>query len=219
MIDFRHLAWIPLGASIAFFASFIFGDLLILPRDLYYLLYFMIILGFLGTYVRRSRIAVVDWASRRWMWGVVLGAIGGVVLVQGVLAQPATPPLSGGVLVWDLFWRGMIYGAVDGLILLAFPWVVIWRAFDAEAGSRRRKASAGLAAWLCVLALTTAYHAGYQDFRSAKIVQPNIGSTIGIVPTLASANPGASVLSHIALHIAAVLHSPETDLFLPPHRE
>jgi hypothetical protein len=50
-------------------------------------------------------------------------------------------------------------------------------------------------------------------------MEPNIGSTIGAVPTLLSANPVASPLSHVFLHVTAVLHSPETDLFLPPHRD
>lgn len=51
------------------------------------------------------------------------------------------------------------------------------------------------------------------------IAQPNIGSTIGAVPTLLTANPVASPISHVFLHVTAVIHSPETDLFLPPHRD
>jgi hypothetical protein len=30
------------------------------------------------------------------------------------------------------------------------------------------------------------------------------------------ANPVGSVINHVFLHVAAVVHSPETDLFLPP---
>jgi hypothetical protein len=47
---------------------------------------------------------------------------------------------------------------------------------------------------------------------------PNIGSTIGAVPTLLSGNPVASTISHVLMHVTSVLHSPESDLFLPPHR-
>src|SRR5690606_24358179 len=104
------------------------------------------------------------------------------------------------------------------LLLLAFPWTVTWRALRADAGGWRRKCGAGAAAWVAVLLVTTAYHLGYADFRSSKILQPNIGSTIGILPTLFTGNPIASPISHVLLHVAAVLHSPESDLFLPPHR-
>ena len=44
-------------------------------------------------------------------------------------------------------------------------------------------------AWLLILVVTTAYHLGYSDFRSKKIIQPNLGNTIISVPTLVSANP------------------------------
>jgi len=36
-----HLKWIVLGALVGFGASFIFGDLITLPLDLYYFIYFL----------------------------------------------------------------------------------------------------------------------------------------------------------------------------------
>lgn len=89
--------------------------------------------------------------------------------------------LGGGMLVWAIVWRGVIYGAVDGLLLVSFPWIVVWRAFEAR--------------------------------------EKGWGAKVGAVPTLVTANPVASPLSHVFLHVTAVIHSPETDLFLPPHRD
>lgn len=214
-----HLGWIPVGAGIGFLASFVFGDLLRLPVDLYYLAYFTSVLGFVAFYVSRTGLDVASWVSRRWGWGLALGVLGGAVLTRGVLAHPATAGASGVALWWDVLWRGVVYGCVDGLLLFAFPWVVTWRALGAEGGGWRRKSAAVAVAYAAVLLMTTAYHLGYGDFRSEKIAQPNIGATIGAVPTLVTANPLASPLSHIALHVAAVLHVPDTDLYLPPHRE
>jgi hypothetical protein len=76
-----------------------------------------------------------------------------------------------------------------------------------------------LLSWLFILVLTTAYHLGYSDFRSKKIIQPNIGNTIISVPILVSANPIGSPITHAIMHITAVIHSPKTELFLPPHRK
>ena len=214
-----HLAWILATAAVGFLTAFVFGDVLALPVDLYYLLYFASVLGFAGYYARRTRLDVKAWCARRLLWGVVLGVVVGAVLMQGVLARPATPGLSGALLLWALLWRGLVYGAVDGVLLFALPWIVTWRAFDAEAGGVARRAVAAGAAWAAILAVTTAYHLGYRDFRSSKVVQPNIGSAIASVATIGAANPAASVISHVFLHVTAVLHSPGTDLFLPPHRE
>lgn len=93
---------------------------------------------------------------------------------------------------------------MDGLLLFSFPWIVTWRAFDAESGGFRRKLGAGFVSWLLTLFVTTVYHLGYSDFRSEKIIQPNIGSAIMAVPTLLAANPVASPISHVIMHVAAV---------------
>lgn len=217
-VGLGHLAWLAACAAVGFVTAFVFGDRLILPVDLYYLLYFTSVLGFCGYYVHRTHLDLRAWCSRRLFWGLLAGVLIGLVLMQGALARPETPKLSGALLWWALFWRGLVYGAVDGVLLLALPWIVTWRAFGAEAGGWRRKVASSAAAWLAILLVTTAYHLGYQDFRSPLIVQPNIGSAIASVATLATANPVASCLSHVFLHVTAVVHSPETDVFLPPHR-
>lgn len=214
-----HLLWIPAGAAVGFGASFVFADLIALPVDLYYLIYFAVVLGFLAFYARRTELDVRAWASRRLVWGVLLGIAGGLVLMRGVLARPETAHLSGATLAWALVWRGVAYGSVDGLLLFAFPWIVVWRAFGAEEKGWGPRIGSGAVALASILLITTTYHLGYRDFRSPMIAQPNIGSTIGSVPTLATANPVASPIAHVFLHVTAVVHSPETDLFLPPHRE
>lgn len=214
-----HLLWLPAGALVGFGTSFLFADLLSLPRDLYYLVYFTIVLGFLGIYARRTRLDLRAWLTRRLRWGLLLGTVGGLVLMRGVLSRPGSAGPGGFSLAWDVLWRGLVYGSVDGLLLLAFPWIVVWRAFDGEEAEFAKKTLTALAAWGGVLLVTTAYHLGYGDFRSRKILQPDIGATIAAVPTLITANPVASPLSHVVLHVAAVLHDPDTDLYLPPHRD
>lgn len=218
MSAMAHLTWIPAGAATGFLAAFLFGDLLTLPVDLYYLIYFAIVFAFLRLYARRTGLDIPRLVSRRLLWGVVLGVIGGLVIMQGVLSRPGTPQLSGFDLWWALLWRGLLYGTVDGLLLFAFPWTVAWRALEAEGGSLATRLRASAVAFAAILLMTTTYHLGYGDFRSSKILQPNVGSTIASVPTLVTANPVASPISHVFLHVTAVLHAPETDLFLPPHR-
>lgn len=218
MISITHLIWIPVGAVVGFLASFIGSDLLILPVDLYYLVYFAVIIGFFTFYAKKTDLHWRTWFSRRLAWGLILGIGVGAVMVQNVLSRPQTEQFSGGFLVWAVFWRGLVYGSVDGLLLFTFPWMVIWRALNAEEKGIGGKIGTAVLAWLGILIVTTAYHLGYADFRSTKIVQPNVGSTIMSVPTLVTANPVASPIAHVFLHVTAVIHSPHTDLFLPPHR-
>ncbi len=214
----RHLVWIIFAALTGFFASFIFGDLLPLPVDLYYLIYFIAVVGLLSIYIRKTHLNLSEWVRRRAVWGVVLGLILGVFLAQNVLSRPATQQFTGAYLAWSIFWRGIVYGLVDGLLLTTFPWIVTWRAYDVERKSFGRKIGYGFLAWFFVIVITTAYHAGYADFRSGKLLQANIGNTIIFIPTVVTGNPIGSPLAHAIMHVTAVVHSPRTELFLPPHR-
>jgi hypothetical protein len=95
-----HLKWIVFGALVGFGASFIktasespvlwtgfftFGDLITLPLDLYYLIYFGIIVSFFTIYIKKIQLNVRELFSRRLMWGILLGLIFGALMVQNVL--------------------------------------------------------------------------------------------------------------------------------------
>ena len=214
-----HLKWILLGVLVGFGASFVFGDLITLPLDLYYLIYFGIVVAFFTIYIKKTQLNLKEWFSRRWVWGILLGLVFGALMVQNVLSRPVTEKFTGPYLAWLIFWRGLIYGAIDGLLLSVFPWMVTWRAFDVEKKPLGKKIAFGFLAWFFILVLTTAYHLGYADFRSKKMIQPNIGNTIISVPTLVSGNPIGSPMVHAIMHITAIIHSPKTELFLPPHRK
>jgi hypothetical protein len=108
---------------------------------------------------------------------------------------------------------------VDGLLLSAFPILAVF----AAAGSRLRRdfpatAGIGAVAILTSLVMTAAY-LGYSDFRSGKLlVKPVVGDLIWSVPTLATLNPVDALIAHAGMHVTTVVHSYETDTFLPPHQ-
>jgi membrane protease YdiL (CAAX protease family) len=84
------IKWVVYAALVGVGASFIFWDLLILPLDLYYLIYFGIVVAFIRIYVKRTGLNLKEWASRRLAWGILLGLIFGAVMVKNVLARPET---------------------------------------------------------------------------------------------------------------------------------
>ncbi|MDX1647446.1 MAG: hypothetical protein R3304_09905 [Longimicrobiales bacterium] len=113
-----HLLWIPAAATVGVGLPLVFDDLLALPVGLYHLVYFLGVGIFLTTYARRADLPLRTWSRRRLPWGLALGALGGLILMRGALAQP---PSSGpsGALVWEILYRGVLYGLVDGLLLRA----------------------------------------------------------------------------------------------------
>jgi hypothetical protein len=133
--------------------------------------------------------------------------------------EDSTPHPGGAYFAFEIGWRGVIYGTVDALLLTAFPALVAFTLLEKRvAGLTRRAAFAGLA-FVMVLVITATYHLGYEQFREDGVSGPEIGNTIISVPALVSVNPVGSIVAHASMHVAAVAHAYETDVFLPPQTD
>jgi len=49
-------------------------------------------------------------------------------------------------------------------------------------------------------------------------VRPVAADLVWSVPTLVTLNPIGAPIAHAGMHVTAVLHSYDTQVFLPPHR-
>ena len=216
----RHLAWLAGGTVMSFMVPFVLADQLELQRDVYYGVYILAVAGLFVAWARDTRQSLRDMASRHRRWAAGLGiAFAGVGAVIVLGAEDSTAHPGGVEFVAAIFWRGILYGAADGLLLSAFPILVVFAALR-ESGVRRRRGGVlvvGGLAMAASLAITATYHLGYSDFRSSKLRKPVTGDLVWSVPTLVTLNPVGAPVAHAGVHVAAVTHSYDTDLFLPPH--
>ena len=216
-----HWAWLGGGMALAFVVPYVFADVLEIERDLFYGLYAAAVVALFALWSRATGYDLVAAARRRWLAALLLGlAVAGVLVGLVLATEDATARPGGLELVGAVAWRGIVYGVADGLLLSVFPILVV---FAALAGTRLDrslggKIAIGAIALVASLAMTGVYHAGYSDFRSEKMRKPLTGDVIWSVPTLVTLNPIGSPIAHAGLHTSAVLHSYETDTFLPPHR-
>ena len=100
------------------------------------------------------------------------------------------------------------------------PVLATWQAFSALGwtNSLPGKIAVGAIALAASLLVTIAYHFGYPEYRvSGGVMGPSIGNGVMSLGYILSNNPIAAVFSHIAMHIAGVLHGPATVMQLPPH--
>src|SRR5436305_1909494 len=96
---------------------------------------------------------------------------------------------------------------------LGAPSATIWTGL-----ARQHLTWVGAAAMVASLLMTNACRLGYRDFRSALLVRAVAADLVWSVPTLVTLNPIGAPIAHAGLHVTAVWHSYETDVFLPPHR-
>jgi len=215
-----HWTWLAIGFAVAFATPFLLTDVLDLNRDVFYGLYALIVAGLFIGWAHSTGYDLGAAVRRRWILATVLGLGAAAVLTAMVVrTEDATARPDGIELAGALAWRGVVYGLTDGLLLSAFPILVVFAALAGRGLSRMRsKILVGAAALIVSLAMTAVYHVGYSDFRSGKVTKPVMGDVVWSVPTLVTLNPIGAPIAHAGLHMSAVLHSYETDTFLPPHR-
>jgi hypothetical protein len=217
-LNVEHMYWFLGGAIISFLVPALFGNNKNISIDLYYLIYFVVIVGFLTLYVKNNGIDIKSLIKNNLLITFVVTLLFSLIMIKSVLSYPATEKLAGNYLTWSIFWRGLIYGLVDGALLSVFPFLVVWNTFNVMDKTTPQKILFGLLTYVFVIIITNAYHLGYKDFRSKKVIGANIGNSIISTPTIITANPISSPITHATMHITSVLHSPETEYFLPPHR-
>jgi hypothetical protein len=206
--------------ALAFLVPFVIADQLGLQRDLYLVVYSAAVLALFLAWARDTGRSVREMLARRWPLavglGFVFGALGAVIVTG---AEDGSPHPGGIEFMGALLWRGIVYGAADGLLLSAFPILLVFAVFE-KSRLRRRVGgviAVGAIAMAASLAMTAVYHAGYSDFRGSKLSKPVTGDLVWSVPTLATLNPVGAPIAHVGVHITAVVHNYDTELFLPPH--
>jgi hypothetical protein len=214
-----YAAWIGAAALLGAGVSFVFSGLLEIPRNWYLLAYFGTTIPFLYAYFRWTRIDILAALKHHWVLGLIgAGAIGAFTVFR-MLQEDASPRPEGLKLVGDILWLGVLYGAVDGLLLSVLPVSAAWLAMKSlgMTESWKGKVAAGVVALLASMVVATAYHIGYVEYRDADMANPVIGNSIFSLGFLLTANPITAVFAHIAMHIASVVHGIDTTVTLPPH--
>jgi len=216
----QQVRWLAGGLALGFAVPFVLADQIGLQRDLYYGVYAVAVGVFFWAWARASGLSIAEMIRRRWMLATGLGlAVAGLLSLMVIRTEDATGRPDGAALVGQVLWRGVVYGVTDGLLLSAFPILAVFAAFAGRQIRKRRSGTVaiGAIALAASLLMTGVYHLGYNDFRSSKVARPTAGDVVWSVPTLVTLNPIGAPIAHAGMHVTAVLHSNETNTFLPPH--
>lgn len=213
-----HAVWLALAALIGFLVSFVGADLMALPRGWFVLLHVLVTGAFFALYSRWSGLSPMNFLWRR-LSGVAWGAVAAAFAVWFVVSQPGSEGPEGVERALAVLWLGVVYGAIDALLLSVLPVFSTYRVAAVRGWLRswRGRFVTALLALCTSLLVTLSYHLGFPEFRGPEIVQPLIGNAVFTLAYILSGSPLAALLSHVALHVAATVHAYGTSVPLPPH--
>lgn len=213
------LGWVISASILGFAISAVFAGRMKLSRYHFLIPYVFIASIFLYSFIVLNEVDVVDILAGNWVWGILAGVLVSILLVRTVRNQPASRQTNGAGLIFDITWAGLVYGIVDALFLNVMPVVAVWTAAShfGWTGTILENIVVGFLGLLASLLVTLAYHLGYPEFRNKSVLLVLAGNSLITLAFLLSASPLGSILSHTAMHVAAVLQGPETTIQLPPH--
>jgi hypothetical protein len=218
-IWYLNLVWIAGAALLGFAIAAIFAGRLHLPRSLYLIAYVGLAGGFIYAYVRWSGVSISNLILHNWPLGVIGAVVLGGFMIRNILSQPVSARSEGLALAFDIAWSGVVYGLIDALLLSVLPVHATWSAFSSLGltESWAGKIGVGVLTILASLLVTGAYHLGYPEYQGPGLFGPVIGNGAMSVGYLLTNNPMTAVISHMAMHIAGVLHGAGSVMQLPPH--
>ncbi len=216
---YAYLSWTAGAAVLSFSIAAVFAGVLRLPRPIYLIPYLGLVSLFFYLYTRWSAFDLGSFLRHNWYWGLLGALFAGFFMVRNILGQPPSPHQQGIRLVFDLLWMGVLYGAVDGILLSVFPIVTTCAAFASLGWTAHWYGKLGVALLGLVASFITIiiYHLGYPECRSPIVFEIGGGQSFVTATYLLANNPFSAILSHMAMHIAGVLHGPNTVMQLPPH--
>jgi hypothetical protein len=213
----RDASWLATIIATAFGVALVFSDLLLWPRSLYLLPYVLIVGGLSFMYLRRVGFTLRD-LTHNWPAGIAVAAAASYFVIGSLDRFPISARPEGVALAVSLAWVGVIYGLVDALPLNVLP---VLLARDLVTLDNRAPWLNGTVRGLVALAISSGgalvYHLGYSEYRGAGMIAPVLGNALITATFVVSGSPLAPLVTHVAMHIAAVLHGMETVPQLPPH--
>jgi hypothetical protein len=214
-----HLVWVLTAAVGSMMVAAVFAGLLQLPRNVYLIPYVVLMGAFLYSYVRWAEVDLRQHVREHRLWGLFAGVLLSIFTVQTVLMQPRSPMPQGGELLLALAWLGVIYGAMDGLLLSVLPVYATRQACTLLGWTERwpGRLAAAVLALLASMLVIGAYHLGYPEFRGPQVLLIMAGVGVQTLGYIVTHSPIAPLISHIAMHVTAVLYGLQTVSQLPPH--
>lgn len=203
----KHIFWVLWACAFVFAIPYVSLFLLKINNDLFYLLFLVTGILFLWFYKKRSNLKIKPALKSGWALGVILALFIGLSFISIKMTDYSDLTLTlrnNGL--FTIFWRGIVYGLISGLLISAFPFIAVWRAIAGSNPGNLRKIGAIAVALVSIVFVSFSFSAGISGFDKDKISYNTKMNIIAGLPTLLSGNPLASPIAGAFLRVSENLN-------------
>jgi hypothetical protein len=214
--------WLCALALGSFLVSWLFSDLLRLPRTAYVAIFAIGTGAFLYGYVQWSNLNTATFISYQWPQGLIVAVVSGLAVVALVpwlvrwqsLALLPPPGPRGRQLISILLVDGVVNGAAEAMLISVLPVLIVWQALTPFPWFQQWPGStlASIIAFAVSLIIVTLHHLGFRELRCHLIIFVIGGNAVFTLAYLLTVNPLAAVVAHVMMHIGCELQSIEVPL-------
>jgi len=201
--SWKHIFWVLGACALVFAIPYTSLFLLKINNDLFYLLFLISGILFFWFYKKRSNLKISPALKSGWALGVILALFIGLSFISINMTDYSDLTLilgNGGL--FTIFWRGIVYGLISGLLISAFPFIAVWRAIAGSNPGNLRKIGVIAVAMVSILLASISFSAGISGFDRDRISYNTKMNIIAGLPTLLSGNPLASPIAGAFLRVS-----------------
>ena len=214
--------WLCALALGSFLVSWLFSDLLRLPRTAYIAIFAIGTGVFLYGYVQWSNLNWATFISHQWLLGLMVAVVSGLAVIALVpwlvrwqsLALLPPPGLRGMRLVSMLLLDGVVNGAAEATLISVLPVLIVWQALSPLLWFEQWPGSilTPIIAFAVSLIIVTLHHLGFPELRCHLILFVIGGNAVFTLAYLLTVNPLAAVVAHVMMHMGCELQRIEVPL-------
>ncbi len=201
--SWKHIFWVLAVCLFVFAVPYISLYILKINNDLFYFLFLVTGIFFLWIYKKRSKIKVRSALKSGWALGIILALFIGLSFISFNMTDYSDITTTlGNKGVFAIFWRGIVYGLISGILISAFPFIAVWRAVAGSNPGSFRKFITIVVAFASILLTSASFSAGTSGFDKDKIAESVKMNLVAGLPTLLSGNPLASPIAGAFLRVS-----------------
>lgn len=205
-LGWKHSIWLLYVCLFVFVVPYLLDNVIEAPIDLYCLIFLAGSIAFIAIYRHFTFFEIRASLNSGWALGSIMAVFIGLGFIS--FAADDSRKIADSLEKVDMLiiiWRGVVFGGAAGIMISAFPFVIVWRSFAGSNPGKFRKFSTALAAGVSIAVASFCNHLGKTGLDREIMNNQIEKNIVAGLPTLLSGNPLAAPVAGAFLSVSELM--------------